>query len=35
MEPFVEWKMKDKDERILVDWDPEDAKQRLAKALFD
>ncbi|KAG9245436.1 phosphotransferase [Calycina marina] len=23
MEPFVEWKMEDKKERILVDWDPE------------
>ncbi len=35
MEPFVEWKMEDKKERILVDWDPEEAKQRLSEALFD
>jgi aminoglycoside phosphotransferase (APT) family kinase protein len=35
MEPFVEWKMEDKKERILVDWDPEEAKQRLSEVLFD
>jgi hypothetical protein len=35
MEPFVEWKMEDKKEKILVDWDPEEAKQRLSEALFD
>ncbi|KAG9244999.1 phosphotransferase [Calycina marina] len=35
MEPFVQWKMEDKKERILVDWDPEEAKQRLSEALFD
>ncbi|TVY23230.1 hypothetical protein LHYA1_G008128 [Lachnellula hyalina] len=35
METFVEWKMEDKKERILVDWDPEEAKQRLSEALFD
>ncbi|RFU29373.1 hypothetical protein B7463_g6976, partial [Scytalidium lignicola] len=34
MEPFVEWKMGDK-ERILVDWDPEGAKKRLSEVLFD
>ena len=35
MEAFVEWKMEDKKERKLVDWDPEEAKQRLSEALFD
>ncbi|KAG4432201.1 hypothetical protein IFR05_012324 [Cadophora sp. M221] len=35
MEPFVEWKMEDKKERKLVDWDPEEAKQRLSEVLFD
>ena len=35
MEPFVKWKMEDKKERILVDWDPEEARQRLSEALFD
>jgi hypothetical protein len=35
MEPFVEWKMEDKKARKLVDWDPEEAKQRLSEALFD
>jgi len=31
----MEWKMEDKKKRILVDWDPEDAKKRLSEALFD
>ncbi|CAG8974628.1 hypothetical protein HYALB_00009806 [Hymenoscyphus albidus] len=35
MEPFVQWKMEDKTERILVDWDPEEAKKRFAELLFD
>ncbi|TVY90417.1 hypothetical protein LAWI1_G007253 [Lachnellula willkommii] len=35
MEAFVEWKMEDKRERILVDWDPEEARQRLSEVLFD
>lgn len=35
MEAFVEWKMEDKKDRILVNWDPEEAKQRLAEVLFD
>ncbi|KAK2626189.1 hypothetical protein QTJ16_004451 [Diplocarpon rosae] len=35
MEPFVEWKMEDKKDRILVDWDPEEAKHRLSRTLFD
>jgi aminoglycoside phosphotransferase (APT) family kinase protein len=35
MEPFVEWKMEDKKERILVNWDSEEAKHRLSEALFD
>jgi hypothetical protein len=35
MEPFVERKIEETKERKLVEWDPEDAKRRLAKALFD
>ncbi|TVY46741.1 hypothetical protein LOCC1_G006218 [Lachnellula occidentalis] len=35
MELFMEWKMQDKKERILVDWDAEEAKQRLSEVLFD
>ncbi|KAH9203270.1 phosphotransferase [Leptodontidium sp. 2 PMI_412] len=36
MEPFVEWKMEDKKERILVDWDPEEAKHAyLRRCLID
>ncbi|KAL3420278.1 phosphotransferase [Phlyctema vagabunda] len=35
MEPFVEWKMNDKKERILVDWDSDEARQRLSELLFD
>lgn len=35
MDPFVKWKMEDKKERILVDWDPEEAKQRLSEVLLD
>ena len=35
MEPFVERKMEESKQRILVEWDPEEAKQRLAEVLFD
>ncbi|TVY51844.1 hypothetical protein LCER1_G007750 [Lachnellula cervina] len=35
METFVEWKMEDKRERMLVHWDPDEARQRLAEVLFD
>jgi len=35
MEAFVERKMEETKERKLVDWDPEDAKRRLAEVLFD
>ncbi|TVY81301.1 hypothetical protein LSUE1_G005200 [Lachnellula suecica] len=35
MEPFVEWKMNDMKERILVEWDPEEAQRRLSELLFD
>jgi len=35
MEPFVERKMEETKERKLVEWDPEDAKQRLAEVLFN
>jgi hypothetical protein len=33
LETFVEWKMEDNKERILVDWDPEEARQRLSETL--
>jgi hypothetical protein len=35
MEPFVERKMEETKERKFVEWDPEDAKRRLAEVLFD
>ena len=35
LEPFVERKMEETKERKLVEWDPEDAKKRLADVLFD
>jgi len=35
MEPFVERKMVESKERIIVDWDPTEAKQRLSELLFD
>ncbi|KAK0115602.1 hypothetical protein ONS95_000125 [Cadophora gregata] len=35
MERFVEWKMEDKKERILVDWEPEEARRKLGEVLFD
>ena len=35
MEPFVERKIEETKERKLVEWDPEDAKRRLAEVLFD
>ena len=35
MEPFVERKMEETKERKLVEWDPEDAKKRLAEVLFE
>ena len=35
MEPFVERKMIEAKERIIVDWDPAEAKQCLSKLLFD
>jgi hypothetical protein len=31
----MQMKMEDKKERLLVDWDPDEAKQRIAEALFD
>ncbi|TVY35421.1 hypothetical protein LOCC1_G008267 [Lachnellula occidentalis] len=34
MEAFVEIKMEELKERIIVDWDPEDAKERLGRVLF-
>jgi hypothetical protein len=35
MEPFVKRKIEDSKERILVDWDPEEAKKCLSKMFFD
>ncbi|RFU32577.1 hypothetical protein B7463_g3765, partial [Scytalidium lignicola] len=35
MEPFVERKVEDSKERILVDWDPKEATERLSEVLFD
>jgi hypothetical protein len=35
MAPFVEAKMEKSKERIMVDWDPEEAKEHLAEVLFD
>lgn len=34
MEPFVERKMEEGKERIIVDWDPEEAKERLGRVFF-
>lgn len=35
MEPFVETKMIESKERIIVDWEPEKARERLSELLFD
>ena len=35
MEPFVERKMEETRERKLVEWSPDDAKERFAEVLFD
>ena len=35
MEPFVKWKMEDKKERLLINWDAEEARQRLSSLLID
>jgi hypothetical protein len=34
-EPFVDRKMEESKERMLVDWDPKEAKERLSEVLFD
>lgn len=34
MEPFVEWKLAQSKERILVDWDANAAREREAELLF-
>jgi hypothetical protein len=34
MEPFVERKMSEVEERVIVDWDPEEARERLAEVCF-
>lgn len=35
MEPFVECKMAEKEDRRIVDWDPVEAREYLDKLLFD
>ncbi|KAK4145848.1 uncharacterized protein C8A04DRAFT_35416 [Dichotomopilus funicola] len=35
MEPFVESKMRESEDRVIVDWDPVDARKRLSEVLFD
>ncbi|KAH8722008.1 phosphotransferase [Ilyonectria robusta] len=35
MEPFVETKLIESKERIIVDWEPEKARERLSELLFD
>lgn len=35
MEPFVKRKMDESQDRILVEWDPTEARRRLADLLFD
>jgi hypothetical protein len=35
LEPFVERRMAESKERILVDWDDEQIKERLAEVLFE
>lgn len=35
MEPFVQQKMEESQERTLVEWDPAEAKQRLSELLLD
>lgn len=35
METFVKWKMEDVKERVVVNWEPDAAKQRMSELLFD
>ena len=35
LEPFVERKMKESQDRVIVDWDPEEAKSRLSEIMFE
>jgi len=35
MEPFVEKKLEESKERILVDWDLKEVKERLSEVLFN
>ncbi|KAH6689067.1 phosphotransferase [Plectosphaerella plurivora] len=35
MEAFVEWKMHESRERMLVDWEPAEARRRLSEVLFE
>lgn len=36
MESFVKWKMEDMEERVVVNWEPDAAKQYMSnKLLFD
>ena len=33
MEPFVERKMKESEDRVIVDWEPEEARRRLSELI--
>ncbi|KAM5350184.1 hypothetical protein ACJ41O_006689 [Fusarium nematophilum] len=35
MEPFVQWRMKKSQDRVIVDWDPAEAMERLSGLLFE
>lgn len=35
MEPFVERKMKESEDRVIMDWEPEEARRRLSELLID
>jgi hypothetical protein len=35
LEPFVERKMRESEERIIVNWDPVEARKRFSEVLFD
>jgi hypothetical protein len=35
LEPFVERKMRESKDRIIVNWDPVEARRRMSEVLFD
>ena len=35
LEPFVERKMRESQDRIIVDWDSDEAKNRLSEVMFE